>query len=65
MMTNNFYNYIYFMEEQRMAQMKSYLQNNVYGVFELMINDLLINQPDDVVAFMLQWLKEKGQDVLD
>ena len=48
-----------------MTQMKSYLQNNVYGVFELMINDLLINQPDDVVAFMLQWLKEKGQDVLD
>jgi hypothetical protein len=31
------------MEEERMAQMKSYLQNNVYGVFEYMVNDLLIN----------------------
>ena len=48
-----------------MAQMKSYLQNNVYGVFEYMVNDLLINQPDDVVSFMIQWLKEKGQETLE
>lgn len=32
--------------------MKSYLETNVYGVFENMIGDLLVNQPEDVVGFM-------------
>lgn len=48
-----------------MAKMKSYMETNVYGVFENMIGDLLVNQPEDVVGFMTQWLQEKGQDVLD
>lgn len=48
----------------QMDNINEYLNKNVYRVIEGMVNDLLLNQPEDVVEFMIVWLKEKGNQVL-
>ena len=43
--------------------MKDYLRNNVTGILEKLTLDLLINKPDDVVPYMINWIKEKGPNI--
>ena len=43
--------------------MREYLKNNVSGIMEKMTFDLLVNKPDDVVPYMINWIREKGQSV--
>lgn len=47
-------------ENLKLENINEYLNKNVYRVVEGMVNDLLLNQPEDVVEFMIVWLKEKG-----
>lgn len=47
-------------ENLKLENINEYLNKNVYRVIEGMVNDLLLNQPEDVVEFMIVWLKEKG-----
>lgn len=51
-------------ENLKLENINEYLNKNVYRVVEGMVNDLLLNQPEDVVEFMIVWLKEKGNQVL-
>lgn len=43
--------------------MKDYLRNNVSGILEKLTFDILLAKPDDVVPFMINWMKEKGPEV--
>lgn len=47
-------------ENLKLENINEYLNKNAYRVIEGMVNDLLLNQPEDVVEFMIVWLKEKG-----
>lgn len=47
-------------ENLKLEKINEYLNKNFYRVIEGMVNDLLLNQPEDVVEFMIVWLKEKG-----
>jgi hypothetical protein len=38
---------------------KEYITTKVNPIIESMVIDLLLNRPDDVVAFMGKWLSEK------
>ena len=38
---------------------KEYISTKVNPVIESMVVDLLLNRPDDVIGFMMTWLKEK------
>lgn len=51
-------------ENLKLENINEYLNKNAYRVIEGMVNDLLLNQPEDVVEFMIVWLKEKGNQVL-
>jgi hypothetical protein len=43
--------------------MKEYLRNNVSGILEKLTFDLLVERPDEVVPFMIDWMKNKGPEV--
>ena len=43
--------------------MKQYLRNNVSGILEKLTYDLLVERPDNVVPFMIDWMKHKGAEV--
>ena len=43
--------------------MREYLKSNVSGLMEKLTLDLLINKPDDVVPYMINWIREKGPQV--
>ena len=43
--------------------MQTYLQKNVIGIVEKLTLDLLINKPEDVVAYMKTWVRDKGPNV--
>jgi len=37
-----------------------YLERNVKPILKVMMNDLLENQPENVVVFLQQWIKTNG-----
>ena len=52
------------MQDQReLEEMREYLKNNVSGIMEKLTLDLLINKPEEVVPYMINWIREKGPSV--
>lgn len=40
---------------------RNYINSKIHPIFERLVIDLLLNKPDDPVDYMLEWLKDKGQ----
>lgn len=51
------------MKREELEQAQNYLRTRVTGIIEKMTVDLMLNKPDDTVAFMVNWLDQKGSDV--
>ena len=51
------------MKEEELEQAQHYLRTRVTGIIEKMTVDLMLHKPDDTVAFMINWLEQKGPDV--
>lgn len=51
------------MKKEELEKAQNYLRNRVTGVIEKMTVDLMFHKPDDTVAFMINWLEQKGNDV--
>lgn len=51
------------MNQAELEKAQDYLRSNVTGILEKMTVDLLINKPDNVSHYMIQWLDEKGSQV--
>ncbi len=41
------------------------MESKAYPIIKEMVNDLLLNLPEKPVEFMIGWLKDKGNDVLE
>lgn len=50
-------------DQKEIEEMKDYLRTNVSGILEKLTFDILLQKPDEVVPFMLKWLREKGPEV--
>jgi len=42
---------------------REYLANKVNPLLEKLVVDLLINKPDNSLAYMKQWLDDKGEKI--
>ena len=51
------------MKREELEKAQNYLRTRVTGVIEKMTVDLMLHKPDDTVAFMVNWLDQKGSDV--
>lgn len=51
------------MKKEELEQAQNYLRNRVTGIIEKMTVDLMLHKPDDTIAFMINWLEQKGSDV--
>lgn len=51
------------MKKEELEKAQTYLRTRVTGIIEKMTVDLMFHKPDDTVAFMINWLEQKGNDV--
>ena len=51
------------MNNEELEKAQEYLKKNVAGLLEKMTVDLLLEKPEDVVQFMQDWIRTKGESV--